>query len=204
MMQQFNRLSRDEKLYPEAVASYDKTLQLRPNSPEVWNKRGTAIAQMGKFKSALASWDKAIALKSDDSEIWYNRGLALANLKRFEEAIASWDKSLELQSDNTEAYYNRAVAFRKIQRFAEAIVSYDQIIALKPNDPNLYYQKACVYALEKTEGDRKNNPEAVATSTSKAIENLSKAIELNPDKYRKLCQNDPKLRTIQEQVRFLA
>ena len=128
----------------------------------------------------------------------------MANLKRFEEAIASWDKSLELQPDNTEAYYNRAVAFRKIQRFAEAIDSYDRIIAITPNDPNLYYQKACVYALEREADNQKNSPESVATSTRKAIENLSKAIELNPEKYRKLCQNDPKLRTIQAEVRFLA
>ncbi len=109
-----------------------------------------------------------------------------------------------MQPDNTEASYNRAVALRKIQRFTEAIASYDRIIAIKPHDPNLYYQKACVYALEKQAGDRTNNPEAVATSIRQAIENLSKAIELNPEKYRKLCQNDSKLRTIQEEVRFLA
>ncbi|TAE99502.1 MAG: tetratricopeptide repeat protein [Oscillatoriales cyanobacterium] len=138
---------------------------------------------MGQFKNAIASWDKAIELKPDDSETWYNRGLALVNLKRFKEAI---------------------VALKKIDRFTEAIASYDRIIAITPDDPNLYYQKACVYALEKAAGDRKNSPKAVATSIQKAIQNLSKAIELNPEKYRKLCQNDSKLRTIREEVRFLA
>ncbi|MGB7708574.1 MAG: tetratricopeptide repeat protein [Microcoleus sp.] len=195
----------DEKLYSEAIASYDKTLQLRPNSPpEVWNKRGTAIAQIGQFEAAIDSWDKALAIEPNDSETWYNRGLALAKLKHFEAAIASWDKTVELQPDNIEAWYNRAVALKKIGRFAEAIASYDQIIALQPDDPNLYYQKACVYALEKQAGDRKNSQEALATSTRQAIENLSKAIELNPQKYRKLCKNDSKLHTIREDVRFLA
>jgi hypothetical protein len=78
------------------------------------------------------------------------------------------------------------------------------MIALKPDDPNLYYQKACIYALEKAASEGKKSPQALATITSKAIENLSKAIELNPKKYRKLCQNDSKLHTIREEVRFLA
>lgn len=109
-----------------------------------------------------------------------------------------------MQPDNIEAWYNRAVALKKIGRFAEAIASYDQIIALQPDDPNLYYQKACVYALEKQAGDRTNSQEALATITRQAIENLSKAIELNPQKYRQLCKNDSKLHTIREDVRFLA
>ena len=159
---------------------------------------------MGKFEAAIASWDKALVLKPDNSETWYNRGLALANLKRFEEAIASWDKTLEFQPDNTEAWYNRAVALQTIKRFTEAIANYDKIIALNPDDPNLYYQKACIYALEKQAGDRTRQPEALAAITDKAIENLSKAIELNPKKYRKLCKNDSKLLTIREEVRFLA
>ena len=159
---------------------------------------------MGQFEEAIASWDKALALKPDNSESWYNRGLALANLERFEEAVASWDKTLDLQPENTEAWYNRAVALKKIKRFTEAIASYDKIIALKPDDPNLYYQKACLYVLEKEVGELTNNQEVVAASTAKAIENLSKAIELNPKKYRKLYKNDSKLRTIREEVRFLA
>jgi tetratricopeptide (TPR) repeat protein len=159
---------------------------------------------MGQFEAAIASWDKALALNPNDSETFYNRGLALANLQRFEEAIASWDKTVELQPDNIEAWYNRAIALKKIQRFTEAIASYDKIIALTPDDPNLYYQKACVYALEKQAGELTNSQELVATSIGLAIENLSKAIELNPQKYRKLCKNDSKLRTIREEVRFLA
>lgn len=96
------------------------------------------------------------------------------------------------------------MALKKIQRYPEAIASYDRIIALKPDDPNLYYQKACIWAIEKQAQDSKNQPAVVASIIDKAIENLSKAIELNPKKYLKLSQNDSKLHTIREQVRSLA
>jgi hypothetical protein len=61
-----------------------------------------------------------------------------------------------------------------------------------------------VYAQEKQADYQQSFPEALATSTTKAIENLKKAIELDPKKYLKMCKNDSKLHTIQKDVRFLA
>ncbi|NJM63152.1 MAG: hypothetical protein HC849_28000, partial [Oscillatoriales cyanobacterium RU_3_3] len=63
---------------------------------------------------------------------------------------------------------------------------------------------ACVYAQEKQADYQKNSPEAQATSATNAIENLKKAIELDPKKYLKMCKNDSKLHTIQKDVRFFA
>ena len=60
------------------------------------------------------------------------------------------------------------------------------------------------YALEKAASESKNQPEALASMNDKAIANLRKAIELNPKKYLKICQNDSKFNTILEEVRSLA
>ncbi|WP_044034283.1 tetratricopeptide repeat protein, partial [Microcystis aeruginosa] len=79
------------KEYEQAIASYDRALEIKPDDPEAWYNRGIALGNLGRFEQAIASWDRALEIKPDKHEAWYNRGVALGNLGRFEEAIASWD-----------------------------------------------------------------------------------------------------------------
>jgi tetratricopeptide (TPR) repeat protein len=91
----------------EAVASYDRALQLKPDDYYAWNNRGVALRELGRLEETVASYDRALQLKPDDDYVWYKRGNALRDLGRLEEAVASYDRALQLKPDYYEAQKNR-------------------------------------------------------------------------------------------------
>ncbi|WP_430012826.1 tetratricopeptide repeat protein [Microcystis ichthyoblabe FBCC-A1114] len=123
------------KEYEQAIASWDRALEFKPDFHEAWNNRGNALDDLGRLEQAIASYDRALEIKPDYHDAWYNRGNALDDLGRFEQAIASYDRALEIKPDYHEAWNNRGNALGNLGRFAEAIASYDQALEIKPDDP---------------------------------------------------------------------
>ncbi|QSJ18993.1 tetratricopeptide repeat protein [Nostoc sp. UHCC 0702] len=176
-----------ENRYEEAIASYDKAIELKPDYYDAWNHRGVALGSLGRNEEAIASWDKAIEIKPNDHEVWYNRGVALRDLGRNEEAIASWDKTIEIKPDYYDAWYNQGVVLGKLKRYEEAIASYDEAIKIKTDYHNAWYNKARCYALTQ--------------NVDLAINNLQQAIKLHPA-YKEKAKTDSDFDTIREDERF--
>ncbi|EAM51615.1 TPR repeat:TPR repeat [Crocosphaera watsonii WH 8501] len=53
--------------YEQAIASFDKALQLKPDKDQPWYNRGVALFNLGRWDEAIASYDKALQLKPDRS-----------------------------------------------------------------------------------------------------------------------------------------
>ncbi|MCA2505930.1 MAG: tetratricopeptide repeat protein [Microcystis sp. M54BS1] len=126
------------KEYEQAIASWDRALEFKPDDPEAWNNRGNALANLGRLAEAIASYDRALEIKPDDPDAWNYRGNALADLGRLEEAIASWVRALEIKPDDHQAWYNRGVALGNLGRFEQAIASYDRALEIKPDYPDAW------------------------------------------------------------------
>jgi tetratricopeptide (TPR) repeat protein len=47
----------------EAVAAFDRAIELDPNLAEAWNNRGAALWQVRRFEEALASVERAIQIQ---------------------------------------------------------------------------------------------------------------------------------------------
>ncbi len=125
--------------YTEAIASYDRALQLAPRDrfkSEVWHDRGNAFQYgLGGYQAALDCYEQALQLATDHEMAWHNRGNALCyGLSRWEEAIASYNHALQVNPRNYLTWRNRGNALVELNRYAEAIASYDQALALHPND----------------------------------------------------------------------
>ncbi|WP_293126343.1 tetratricopeptide repeat protein [Microcoleus sp. bin38.metabat.b11b12b14.051] len=174
----------------EAIASFDKALEFKPDLHEAWNNRGGALVNLGRLEEAIASYDKALEFKPNLHEVWLNRGNALGNLGRLEEAIASYDKALEFKTDDHEAWINRGNALGKLGRWEEAIASYDKVLEFKPDDPDAFYNKACCYAL--------------SGQVDSSIQNLQRAIALNPHKYREVAKTDSDFDKVRSHPEFQA
>lgn len=120
--------------YEEAVNSYDRALQIKPDKHQAWNNRGFALVNLGRFEEALACYDKALAIKPDDHLAWSIRGAALKHLGRYEEALASYDKALAIKPDYHLAWIVRGIALGYLGRYEEALTCYDKALAIKPDD----------------------------------------------------------------------
>ncbi|MTJ53625.1 tetratricopeptide repeat protein, partial [Anabaena sp. UHCC 0253] len=121
------------KNHEEAISSYDKAVEIKPDKHEAWNNRGNSLDDLGRYEEAISSYDKAVEIKPDKHEAWYNRGISLYNLGRYEEAISSYDKAVEFKPDYHEAWYNRGISLYNLGRYEEAISSYDKAVEFKPD-----------------------------------------------------------------------
>ncbi|MEL4898049.1 tetratricopeptide repeat protein [Crocosphaera sp. Alani8] len=127
--------------YDEAILSYDKALEFKPDYDAAWYNRGIALKNLGRLDEAILSYDKALEFKPDDDAAWYNRGIALKNLGRLDEAILSYDKAIEIKPDDDAAWYNRGIALKNLGRLDEAILSYDKALEFKPDDDAAWYNR---------------------------------------------------------------
>ncbi|MEA5614969.1 tetratricopeptide repeat protein, partial [Nodularia spumigena] len=66
----------------EAVASYDRALEFKPDYHQAWNNRGYALRNLGRYEEAIASFDKALEIKPDYHQAWYNRGNCALEFRR--------------------------------------------------------------------------------------------------------------------------
>ncbi|BAY10346.1 serine/threonine-protein kinase [Calothrix sp. NIES-2098] len=157
----------DLQRYQDALAVYDKAVNIRPNYAQGWYGRGNSLSALKQYKEALAAYDKAIQLQPDYLESWTSRGLVLENLQRYQEAISSFDKALQLESKSPEIWNAKGEAFSNLQQYENAIKAYNQAIELQNNYDTAWYNKGlALHSLKRYED---------------AIIAYDKAIELKPD-----------------------
>jgi len=118
--------------YTDAVASYDKAIQINPDYSNAWYNRGNALLNLGKYDDAVASYDKVVKIDPQYSDAWVNRGVTLGKLGRYDDAIASYDKAIQINPNDADAWYNRGNAFLYLDRYDDAVASYDKAIQINP------------------------------------------------------------------------
>ncbi len=190
LLLELGNLQRAGKSYQEAISSYDKALEFKPDYHLAWHKRGWSLHKLGRYEEAISSYDKALEFKPNDHEALNSRGISLKNLGRYEEAISSYDKALEFKPYYHHAWNNRGISLDDLGRYEEAISSYDKALECRPDYHEAWYNKACYYALQ--------------GNIEQAIENLQTAINLNPDNYREMAKTDSDFDAIREDKRFQA
>ena len=112
----------------EAIASFNQTLTIQPNSAEAWYFRGGALGGLQRYAEAITSYNRAIAIKPDHHSAWIEQGLALDNLQQYEEALKSYGQALTIEPNSSLAWYNQGITLNKLQQYEEAINSFNQAI----------------------------------------------------------------------------
>ena len=49
----------------DAIGSYDKAIEIKPDHHEVWFFRGIDLDDLGRLEEAIASFNKALEIKPD-------------------------------------------------------------------------------------------------------------------------------------------
>jgi Tfp pilus assembly protein PilF len=119
--------------YEEAIASFDRVIELNPDDYRAWAIRGFSLDNSGLYKEAIASYDQVIKLEPDDYRIWFFKGNALRILGRYEEAITSYDQAVKLNPDDNVTWLRRGVILCDFLRLYEkALQSFNQAINIQP------------------------------------------------------------------------
>ncbi len=175
----------------EAIAAYQRVLQLQPRS-EVWSNLATLLEKTSEYETIIALYDQKLRTQPEDPKIWNRRGLILQQLERNNEAKTSFNQAITncerilKRTEDADTWFQKGLALTLLQKHADAIVAYDQAIAIQPN-AETWYNLACCYA-------RQNNPE-------RAIQSLQKAINFD-SQYQKQVKTDSDFDAIREYPSF--
>jgi len=90
----------------EAIAAYDKALEIDPKYHYAWNERGITLNRLGQNIEAIAAYDKALEITDDQYwRSWANRGGAFFDSGRYIEAIKNWDEGLQKYLPSNRDYH---------------------------------------------------------------------------------------------------
>ena len=125
--------------FPEAIAAYQKALELNPEYLAVYANLGVVYYQTEQLDLAAQQYEKALEINPDDGEVTYN--LAALNLQRalssgaqpdqdlLDQAITLLEKALALSPDLAEPHFTLGVAYMASQNKDEAIKAFESFLA---------------------------------------------------------------------------
>lgn len=121
----------------EALAVFDKAVQLRPDDAEAWNQLGGALAALERPADALATYQHVLKLDPRHFDAAYASGVLLMQMERFEEALAQFNLCSDLQPNHAPTLFQRARTLRALKRYLECLADYQRLHAQSPDDPTI-------------------------------------------------------------------
>jgi tetratricopeptide (TPR) repeat protein len=85
--------------YEEALASFDKVIELNPDDDKAWVKRGQALLKLNRPEESFNSYDKAIELNANNHFAWYDRACVHSLLGEIDLALADLTVALCLNPE---------------------------------------------------------------------------------------------------------
>jgi len=125
----------DEGRTAEAIAQFEKGLQIEPNLAEAHSNLGNALAKIpGRLDEAIAQYREAVRLKPEYAPAHINLADALEDEGRNDEAIEQGEWALRIRPNSAEAHSNLGSALSNVPgRLTEAIAQCEEALRLKPD-----------------------------------------------------------------------
>ncbi len=117
----------------EAMAHFQKALQLNPDYPEARNNLGNALLRKGAVNEAIVQLQKALQLKPHYAKAHGNLGNALLQAGRVDEAVIQFQTALQINPDGADDHNNLGNALLEQDRVDEAITQFQKALQLKPS-----------------------------------------------------------------------
>jgi tetratricopeptide (TPR) repeat protein len=172
-----------------AVAALENSVHLDPKIPDTYSLLGDLYSDLKRENEAIVAYRKSIELNPKQKEVHYNLGTLYAEQKNLDEAIAELKIATQLDPDYAAAWANMALVAEKLAMDQEATQAYEKVIALGKAQPMTYFHLGVLYA-------KSDQPDP-------SIANFTRAIELEPDKYRAMLKDElKKVHSVLDSVRY--
>ncbi len=131
--------------FEKAAASYDKALELEPNSIEMWNNKGKALANLGRFEDAISCFNKSLAINSSTPEALNLKAIALSQgLNKNSEAIVIFDQILHANALYFDAWIGKGIALGNEDNLYSSLECFEKATQIKPQDTTGWNNKGVV------------------------------------------------------------
>ncbi len=155
----------DEGRYDEAIAEYNKAIEINRNYTNAYSNRGHAYFKKKQYDLAITDYTRAIQLDPKHTISYNGRGSAYINIKKYKLAALDFNKAIELDPNFSQAHTNRDIVTKMLTQASEynrqgvtlastgkndeAIVSFSKAIQVYPNYPSAYTNRGIVYIIKK-------------------------------------------------------
>lgn len=122
--------------YESAVSSYEKAIELMPNSTVLWNYKGRALANLGRIDEAIVCFDESISINSSNPEAISLKAIALSQgQQKYLEAILLFDRALALNPEYFDAWNGKGMALANQGDLSASLQCLVRATEVKPTDP---------------------------------------------------------------------
>ncbi|MES1207291.1 MAG: tetratricopeptide repeat protein, partial [Pseudomonadota bacterium] len=104
----------------DAIASFEKAVELNPESSYARNNLGLALIYDKRYEEAADSLEQAVELEPVEAYMWNNLGMAYEQLDRLDDARDAYDKAVAMDSDRAGASLSRLKGVTSVVRTARA------------------------------------------------------------------------------------
>jgi tetratricopeptide (TPR) repeat protein len=123
----------EERRFDEAVAFFEKTLQLQPDFAEAHYNLGNVLGDTGCIDKAISQYQQAVRLKPAYVKAHYYLAVSLLARGELDNAIAHFGEALKVKPDYVEAHNDLGVALFNKGRVEDAIRHFQEALRQKPD-----------------------------------------------------------------------
>jgi len=136
-----------QRLFQEAVRTYEQELATDPTNAQSWVYQGMALEQLGQESRALTAYERALQLQPTSSFALVSHCNLLNRLRRFQEALAACENAFKGdkawgERSPANGWSQRSRALVGTKQYDDAVASADRAIALNTNDAEAHTYKA--------------------------------------------------------------
>lgn len=124
--------------FQNALAEYEKAIQLKPNLWDAYNNLGTVYESMGEKEEAIRIYKQLIENNPRFVKSYNNLAVLYNNMGKRQDAVAMYKKAIAVNPDYAYAYYNLGALYQEEGREEEAQQMYRTALALDPSLKNIY------------------------------------------------------------------
>jgi len=151
----------------EAIAQFQKALEINPNDAEAQNNLGWVLFQKGQVDEAMAQYQKALTSNPNYTLANDNLGLALLRKGQVDEAMVQFQRASVINPNDLDAHNNLGMVLAQKGQVDQAIIQYRKALEINPNSDTVHYNLGLVLFQENL--------------VDEAIAQFQEALRLNPN-----------------------
>jgi tetratricopeptide (TPR) repeat protein len=122
-----------ELKYREAIAAFDRAIEIDSRLAYVWNDRGICFRELGEYDEALKSFLRAVELEPDNVEVLYDLGETLEKIgvmhqdnKYLDAALQTFHMVVDKLPNNSAAWNHIGVCLKEMGKPEESKIYFDR------------------------------------------------------------------------------
>ncbi len=138
----------DQGKFEEALAAFDKAIDLNPQYAEAWNNKGRVLATLSRLNEANEAFDKSIKINPNYAEAWYNKGRVLAELNKYGDSLIAFDNAIQINPTYSKAWNSKGVVLYVMQENNQSIAAFNRAIELNPGCAEALNNKGVIFFMD--------------------------------------------------------